>query len=116
MTNTQRLRYLELIAIAKSDVMTASEFDELLGLQKLIKRQVALVTSYQVALVCSLIQCAILFQIMYRTYLENIQILYKLENIKIFRFLCEGNTLCNRIQEFFQGYQNPSSNSSLKIA
>ena len=34
MTNTERLRYLELIAIAKSDVMLASEFDELLGLQK----------------------------------------------------------------------------------
>ena len=38
MNNIQRLRYLELIAIAKSDVMLASEFDELLGLQKLIKR------------------------------------------------------------------------------
>jgi len=38
MTNTQRLRYLELIAIAKSDVMLASEFDELLGLQKLISK------------------------------------------------------------------------------
>lgn len=38
MTNTQKARYLELIAIAKSEVMTASEFDELLGLQKLIKR------------------------------------------------------------------------------
>lgn len=36
MNNTQRLRYLELMAIAKSDVMTASEFDELLGLQKIL--------------------------------------------------------------------------------
>lgn len=38
MNNTQKARYLELIAIAKSDTMLASEFDELLGLQKLIKR------------------------------------------------------------------------------
>jgi hypothetical protein len=38
MNNTQKARYLELIAIAKSDVMTNSEFDELLGLHKLIKR------------------------------------------------------------------------------
>ena len=38
MNNTQRLRYLELIAIAKSDTMLASEFDELLALQKVIKR------------------------------------------------------------------------------
>jgi hypothetical protein len=36
MNNTQRLRYLELIAIAKSDTMLASEFDELLGLQKIL--------------------------------------------------------------------------------
>jgi hypothetical protein len=34
MNNTEKSRYLELIAIAKSDVMLASEFDELLGLQK----------------------------------------------------------------------------------
>ena len=34
MTNTEKARYLELIAIAKSDVMLASEFDELLRLQK----------------------------------------------------------------------------------
>jgi len=34
MNNTEKARYLELIAIAKSDVMLASEFDELLGLQK----------------------------------------------------------------------------------
>jgi hypothetical protein len=38
MNNTEKARYLELIAIAKSDVMLASEFDELLGLQKLIKK------------------------------------------------------------------------------
>lgn len=38
MTNTERLRYLELIAIAKSDVMLASEFDELLGLQKKLSK------------------------------------------------------------------------------
>ena len=38
MNNTQKARYLELIAIAKSDTMLASEFDELLGLQKLIGR------------------------------------------------------------------------------
>ena len=37
MNNTQKSRYLELIAIAKSDVMTAGEFDELLGLYKLIR-------------------------------------------------------------------------------
>lgn len=36
MNNTQRIRYMELIAIAKSDTMLASEFDELLGLQKLM--------------------------------------------------------------------------------
>lgn len=36
MNNTEKARYLELIAIAKSDVMLASEFDELLGLQKKI--------------------------------------------------------------------------------
>jgi hypothetical protein len=36
MTNSDKARYLELIAISKSDVMTASEFDELLGLQKRI--------------------------------------------------------------------------------
>lgn len=35
MNNTQRLRYLELMAIAKSDMMTNSEFEELLGLEKL---------------------------------------------------------------------------------
>ena len=39
MNNTERLRYLELIAIAKSDVMLASEFDELLGLQKKLSKQ-----------------------------------------------------------------------------
>ena len=55
MTNTEKARYLELIAIAKSDVMLASEFDELLGLQKKLNKQVALVTTFRVALVASII-------------------------------------------------------------
>jgi hypothetical protein len=38
MNNTEKARYLELIAIAKSDVMLASEFDELLGLQKKLNK------------------------------------------------------------------------------
>ena len=36
MTPQQKARYNELFRIAKSDAMTASEFDELLGLQKLL--------------------------------------------------------------------------------
>ena len=47
----------------------------------------ALVTSYQVALVCSLIFSDFFFQIVYRTYLQNIQILYKSKNKKLFRFV-----------------------------
>jgi hypothetical protein len=38
MTNAEKARYLELFAIAKSDVMTVSEFEELLGLAKKLRK------------------------------------------------------------------------------